>query len=131
MNTFQGPLVAFRCVVEEDRIRQIVRRAEFRRRYDEAVARHTTQFEEGCGYKLGPMMNDQQVRRAVASWMGVAVEQQVLDLCLPLFDIMQRIEWSLQRVVTFSSPSGCGRDRYAPKPRGTMPHQIRIGGSRE
>jgi hypothetical protein len=122
MNTFEGPLVAFCNVIEEDRCYHVARRVETRRRYDEAVVYHVTTWREGSGYKLGPMINDQQVRRSVASWMGAIVEYKMLDLCLPLFDIMQCIERALHHVAIFSSPSGNhDLDRYAPKPPGTIP----------
>lgn len=127
MSSFDGPLVAFSTVVEENRARHIARRVAARKRYDDAVERHTVKYRDDSGYKLGPMMDEYLIRRYFRPVMCAMIERQLLTLTTPLFKTVQAMDRALHHVTIFASPSGNGAERYAPKPRGTMPQQIRVG----
>lgn len=131
MKTFEGPLIAFRHVLEADRENMASSRLQRRENYDAATREVMTQLREQIGYKTGPMMNEFQIRRSFSRMMGTVVERQLLMLVSPMYHALQAFEQSLHQVSIYASPSGNGPERYAPKPRGTMPQQIKVGGCHE
>lgn len=71
MRTFEGPLVAYIKVLTEDRAALEAQRASRRERYNSSVEGLVAGWREASGYKLGPMMNDQALRRQFSCMVAV------------------------------------------------------------
>lgn len=104
----------------DSRITEVINRAAAERgprreRWHKAVADAAFNWREDFGYKRLPIMDPRMVRREVCGMVATLIEGRLLRMLAPLMATVDSIDRSLQIVGIMASPSGRGRDQYAPK----------------
>lgn len=112
--------------IVEVRAKAAVERAQRRGRWETSVRASVAAWRERCGYKSAPIMNQYEVKREVHEMLRTVIEGRLMTLLAPSFVHVEAVDRSLRIISMLAAPSGNGPERYAPKPRGTFPQQIKV-----
>jgi hypothetical protein len=123
---WDGRLTAFSRELAEQRAVTETSRQERRVRYRAAVAANVFRWRQGVGHNAAPVVDEEALKRGLGAALGGLVEWRVLVLCAPLLVAVDNIGRSWGGVARALSRGGV--DQYRPKPRGTIPDQVRVEG---
>lgn len=127
MSSWDGRLTEYSRALAEQRALIETSRQERRQRYRAAVMANVFKWRLGIGHNAAPMMDEQIIVRGIGAALGGLMEWRVLTLSTPMFETLDAMGRAFHDIALALSRGG--PEQYAPKPRGTVPHQIRIGGT--
>lgn len=112
--------------IVEVRAQAAVVRVERAARWKAAWQEERTAWRERHGYKHAPIVNGYEVKREVHEMLRTVIEGRLMQLLTPLLVTAEHVERSILIISMLARPSGNGPERYAPKPRGTFPQQVKV-----